>query len=371
MADGFFSGVAQLNGDIRVGDGAITNLQISAGAAITRSKLAQQNLQEYAIDLAGSLPHQRMANAAGVGITGTADNFITSVEKIGAIVKTTILVEVDGLNSGGTPDDVIGAQGAGVAHLGQITAAVNGTIFAGKITCLETPTGGDPDIDLWFTDDATGVEDTLISAMANQVQCIDHGDWTGAQLGVLTAFPTANKYLYLGGGAATDATYTAGILLIELWGTDATDELNIVRGAVGTNAPSLQTEDLRDVGVTWRYRRYQVTLPPEYVAAETVTIRVIGGMITTVADTTAFVDVNCYRNAEDNSVSADLCTTAETTINALIATPATVDFVITATTLLPGSVLDVRVGVEITDGATGAEVIGCVTKLSLLCDTQG
>ncbi len=159
-----------------------------------------------------------VANTAGVGITGTADNYVTSVEKIGSIIKTTILIEVDGLNSGGTADDVIGAQGAGVAHLGQITAAVNGTIFAGKITCLETPTGGDPDIDLWYTDDATGVEDTLISAMGNQVQTIDHGDWTGAEVDVLTAFPAADKYLYLGGGQVTDATYTAGILLIELFG---------------------------------------------------------------------------------------------------------------------------------------------------------
>ena len=95
---------------------------------------------------------------------------------------------------------------------------MNGTIFAGRITCLETPTGGDPDIDLWYTDDATGVEDTLISAMGNQVQTIDHGDWTGAEIDVLTAFPAADKYLYLGGGQVTDATYTAGILLIELYG---------------------------------------------------------------------------------------------------------------------------------------------------------
>ncbi len=338
---------------------------------IAPGQIAQRNLQEYAIDLASCLVHQRVANAAGIGITGAADNFITSVEKMGSIVKTTILIDVDGLNSGGTADDVIGADGAGVAHLGQITAAVNGTIFAGKITCLQTPAGGDPDIDLWYTDDATGVEDTLVTAMSNQIQCIDHGDWTDGEVDGLTAFPPTTKYLYLATGDTTDATYTAGILLIELWGTDATGDLAVVRGALATSAPSLQTEDLRDVGVTWRYRRYAVTLPPEYVAGETVQIRVVGGMVTTVADTTAFADVECYENEEDNSVSADLCTTVETTINALIATPTTADFTITATTLSPGSVLDVRVGVEVTDAATGAEVIGCITKISLLCDTQG
>ena len=161
---------------------------------------------------------EAVANTAGIGITGAADNYVTSVEKTGTIIKTTILIEVDGLNSGGGANDVIGADGAGVAHLGQITAAVNGTIFAGKITCLETPTGGDPNIDLWYTDDATGVEDTDVAAMGNQVQCIDHGDWTIGDLGVLTAFPAATKYLYLTTEDITDATYTAGILLIELYG---------------------------------------------------------------------------------------------------------------------------------------------------------
>ncbi len=338
---------------------------------INPSQFAQRSLQEYPIDLASCLVHQRTANAAGVGITGTADRFVTSVKKTGKIIETRILIEVDGLNSGGTADDIVGADGAGVAHLGQITAAVNGTIFAGKITCLETPAGGDPDIDLWYADEATGVEDTAISALTGETQCVDHGDWTGAEVDVLTAFPAADKYLYLTTGDATDATYTAGILEIVLLGYDATDDLDVVRGALGTNAPSLQTENLQDVGVKWRYRRYSVTLPPEYVAGETVVIRVKGGMVTTVADTTCFADINCYLNEEDDSVSADLCTTTETTINALIATPTTVDFTITSATLSPGSVLDVRVGVEVTDAAAGAEVIGCITKLSLLCDTRG
>ncbi len=146
----------------------------------------------------------------------------------------------------------------------------------------------------------------------------------------------------------------------------ATDDLGLVGGTLGTSAPSLQTEDLNNAGVTWNYARFAVILPPEYVAGETVLIRVKGGMITNIADTTAFVDIECYENEEDNSVSADLCTTAETSINALIASPTTVDFVINPATLSPGSVLDVRVGTKVTDAATGAEVIACVTKLSRL-----
>ena len=338
--------------------------------ALASSLLEQRNLQETAIDMAAArVKLERMANAAGIGITGTADNYVTSVEKAGTIVKTTILIEVDGLNSGGTADDIIGADGAGVAHLGQITAAVNGTIFAGKITCLETPTGGDPDIDLWYANEATGVEDTLITALTGEIQCIDHGDWTGAQMDVLTAFPAADKYLYLTTGNATDATYTAGILLIELWGTAATDELQLVEGTLGTNAPSLQTEDLRAAGATNRYYRCMVPLPANYVDGETVQLRFSAGMITTAADTTATLDVVCYKSDEDNTVSADLCTTDAQSIN--VASFADKDFTIFSAALSAGDMLDVRIVVAVNDGSTATAVIGCVAAIKRLCDTQG
>ena len=151
----------------------------------------------------------------------------------------------------------------------------------------------------------------------------------------------------------------------------ATDDLGLVGGTLGTAAPSLQTEDLKAAGATLNYARFQVTLPPEYVAGEAVKIRLTAGMITTVAVTTAFADVEAYENEEDNTVSADLCTTAETTINALIASPTVVDFTITASTLSPGTVLDVRVATNVTDAAESTAVIACITKISLLCNTQG
>ena len=337
---------------------------------IAVGQLAQRNLQEDVIDLtACRVPRARVANAAGVGITGTADRFLTSVVKHGRIIETTILIDVDGLNSGGVADEVIGADGAGVAFLTQITAAVNGTIFAGTVKCLQTPAGGEPDIDLWYTDDATGVEDTLISAMGNQVQCINHGDWAAGEEDGLTAFPPTTKYLYLGGGDATDDTYTAGILLITLYGYDATDELSVVGGTVGTNAPSLQTENLQDVGATNRYYRFLVPLPSNYVAGQTVTLRFAAGMITTAADTTATLDVVCYKSDEDDTVSADLCDTAAQSINSTVF--ADKDFTITPTNLSPGDMLDVRIIVAVNDASTGAVVIGCVAAIKRLCDIHG
>lgn len=158
-----------------------------------------------------------MAVTAGVGITGTADNYASKVEKIGTLFKTTIVIDIDGLNCGGANDDVIGADGAGVAHLGQITAARSGTIFAGTLTCIEAPTGGDEDIDLHSATEATGVEDTAIADLTETKLC-NSGNLTAGSVIPLTAFPAANEYLYLTCGTFTDATYTAGILVIELWG---------------------------------------------------------------------------------------------------------------------------------------------------------
>jgi len=337
---------------------------------INAEQFAQRTLQEDVIDLTKCrVTRARVANAAGIGITGTADKYLTSVEKTGSIIKTTILIDVDGLNSGGVADEVIGADGAGVAHLGQITAAVNGTIFAGTVTCLQTPAGGEPDIDLWYTDDATGVEDTLISAMANQIQCTNHGDWTAGASDGLTAFPPADKYLYLGGGDATDATYTAGILLIELYGYDAADELSVVDGTLGTNAPSLQTEDLHDVGATNRYARLLVSLPSNYVAGQTVVLRFSAGCLTNAADTSCTLDVSAYLSDEDNTVSGDLCETTVQDMNNTVF--ADLDYVITPGTLSPGNMLDVRITMAVNDAATGAAVIGCVAAVKRLCDTQG
>ena len=65
---------------------------------IASDELAQRNLQEDVIDLlACRVPLARMANAAGIGITGTADSYVTSVTKIGSIIETKILIEVEQL----------------------------------------------------------------------------------------------------------------------------------------------------------------------------------------------------------------------------------------------------------------------------------
>lgn len=163
-----------------------------------------------------------LTTGAGVGVTGGSGTvYKNSVVKIGGVITTSILIDLTGLNGGGTAGDIIGTNGAGVAHLGQILTAENGTIFGGRMTCMETPAGSNVDVDLWSADEATGVEDTAISALTGEVQLINHGNWAAGEIAGLTDVPAADQYLYLTSGAATAATFTAGKFLIELFGYDA------------------------------------------------------------------------------------------------------------------------------------------------------
>ena len=116
--------------------------------------------------------------------------------------------------------DIIGKQATASCHLGQITAAVNGTILFGEINCMETPTTGEPDIDLYSATVSTGTEDAAISGLTETALLNTGADWTLTKDPMaLTTVPPANGYLYLvGSGGGTDATYTAGKFLISLWG---------------------------------------------------------------------------------------------------------------------------------------------------------
>ena len=158
----------------------------------------------------------------GTGISGVAGAHKSWKEFIGnQVQKTSILIDLVGLASGGA-NDIIGKDG-GVAncHIGQYTVASCGTLDAIKMSWLELAAGGDPDINLCSADEATLAENTALSAGTNPVTIINGGDGTATDNTKLSArtLATANQYLYLSNGASTDAAYTAGRLLIELWGT--------------------------------------------------------------------------------------------------------------------------------------------------------
>ncbi len=167
-----------------------------------------------------TLDNPTLATVAGAGFTGgTGTVYKTSVRKVGDIYYTNILVDLTGLASSTTDLDIIG-QGASPAHLGQITAALNGaTPFAIRMTCLEAPAGGVTDIDLYSAAEATGVFDGGIAALTETALITAGGAWSNGTVKGATVVPAVNEYLYLTGGAGgTAATYTAGKFLIELMG---------------------------------------------------------------------------------------------------------------------------------------------------------
>ena len=168
-----------------------------------------------------TLTGNTIATTAGTGITtGTGTVYAASVIKTGGIFHTKILIDLTGLASSGS-GDIIGKAATANSHIGQITAAVNGTVLGGKLTCLEAPAGGDPDINLWYADEATGAEDAAITSLTNQVQMCDSGDLALNSVISIPTPPAADKYIYMATGAATDADYTAGKLLIEFFGYTA------------------------------------------------------------------------------------------------------------------------------------------------------
>ncbi len=209
-----FTGITEVEAGNQTIDGTLT----VTGATTLSSTLAVTG----ASTLTGLTSLDGNQMTAGTGITtGTDTVCVSSCVTTAGLIKTTVYLDLDGLRSTGA-DDVIGVDGTSLdCHLGQITSARSGTIVHGSITCIETPAGGDPDVDLYASTDSTGSESDDITALAGTGILLNHGDWTGviATPILLTAFPAVNEYLYVGAGAATDVEYTAGIFLIELYGT--------------------------------------------------------------------------------------------------------------------------------------------------------
>ena len=213
------------NGKVRSENGFAQITKTAATGAITENTTIDSSGNVSAggtLSVTGrsTLTGNTIATTAGTGITtGTGTVYEAGVIKIGEVFHTTILIDLTGLASSGS-GDIIGKDSTANSHIGQITAAVNGTVLGGKLTCLEAPAGGDPDINLWYADEATGTEDAAVTGLTNQVQICNSGDLALNSVVSLTTV-AADKYLYMATGAATNADYTAGKLLIEFWGYTA------------------------------------------------------------------------------------------------------------------------------------------------------
>jgi hypothetical protein len=152
----------------------------------------------------------------GTGITtGTGTICRANGGLMGGIYQMTILIDLTGLNSGGTAGDIIGVNGTALpCYIAQLPAM---TVLGGRMTCLETPAGGDTDIDLYSATEGTGVEDQAITALT-ETEIINAGTQSRGTVTYFSADPAANAYFYLVGQSTSNATYTAGRFLIEIFG---------------------------------------------------------------------------------------------------------------------------------------------------------
>ena len=208
MANTTFSGPVR-------SEGGFTSISKNAttGAITTQSSISSSGI--------ASFDANKLATEAGTGITGgTGTIYRSSVMRSGGIITTRILIDLTGLRSTAS-GDIIGVNGtSNVCHIGQITAAQNGTIIAGSMECFEAPSGGDPDINVHSATESTGVEDGAIADLTETL-LVNAGDAALGTKVYFTALPAADEFLYLTLGATTDADYTAGKLLIELIGYEA------------------------------------------------------------------------------------------------------------------------------------------------------
>lgn len=208
MANTTFSGPVR-------SEGGFTTISKNAttGAITTQSSINSSGISSFD---ANTMPVE-----AGTGITtGSGTIYRSSVQRVGGIITTRILIDLTGLRSTGGAD-IIGVNGTAlVCHIGQITAARNGTILTGSMECFEAPAGGDPDINVHSATEGTGVEDGAIGDLTETL-LVNAGDATTGSKVYFTGVPAADQFLYLTTGAATDADYSAGKLFIELMGYEA------------------------------------------------------------------------------------------------------------------------------------------------------
>jgi len=173
-----------------------------------------------------------------------------------------------------------------------------------------------------------------------------------------------------------NAVYAVPMVDLRVWdalatvlpGTSADDDLALVGGTFGSATPKISTGDVKASTVT-RYARFQFQLPVEYVAGASVTLRLHAGMTTNAADTSATLDVECYKSDGEAGVGSDLCATTAQDINNT--TKADKDFTITATGLSAGDVLDIRLAVAVVDAATDTAVIADIGAIEMLVDIKG
>lgn len=152
-------------------------------------------------------------------------------------------------------------------------------------------------------------------------------------------------------GIPLAATETAGTFNV-----DVTGNVQLIKGEVSLNETEVSVGN------------FQFILPPEYVAAGDVSVRIkhkVEGIGTLGACT---VDVEAFEQDGNGAIGADLVTTTATTMTG---TWATTDFTVTGSGLAGGDILNVVVTTSIQETGTANSLTAVLDGIALLLDVKG
>ena len=176
---------------------------------------------------------------AGAGVSDAASLKI-SISEVNDIIETKILIDIQGLRTGGSILDIIGNDGAtDSCHLGKLTTSLNGYVTNGEMICIETPAGPGNATRIGLRAHTTLTDldqDSDAHNAAGSIKLFDPG------LGTPWSTSDANDFQRMAGGFApgnsglhdhylflvneyhtssgvTEADYTAGKFIIRLFGT--------------------------------------------------------------------------------------------------------------------------------------------------------
>ena len=140
----------------------------------------------------------------------------------------------------------------------------------------------------------------------------------------------------------------------------AADDLGLYLGTFGTDDFTIRTSDSQSATTTQK-ARFRLCIPMEYESGTKFNITFFAGMLTTIADTSATIDLELYKkNNADGTVGSDLVTTTAIDINSL--TLAARSFTINSVGFQNGDELTGQVTISIVDGAGSSAVIGLITS---------
>lgn len=157
-----------------------------------------------------------LAATHGAGAIGTGVAPKTYRRNENGTIITEIKVDLEGLASVATANDVIGLSAGGNAYLAQYTTAAFGIIYKIEQICVETPAGGDNDVNIVLNSSGTLAYD----GAGGSTYGVNAGDAVAGQVVQnLVQGLTANHYFYLTAGTGdTAAAYTAGQFIFKIYG---------------------------------------------------------------------------------------------------------------------------------------------------------